>query len=34
MNGKSIEEAIMMLIPEPWEKNNFISKEEKAFFEP
>ncbi|MDV4151773.1 glutamate synthase large subunit [Clostridium sp. AL.422] len=33
MNGKSIEEAIMMLIPEPWEKNNFIPKEEKAFFE-
>jgi glutamate synthase domain-containing protein 2/glutamate synthase domain-containing protein 1/glutamate synthase domain-containing protein 3 len=33
MNGKSIEEAIMMLVPEPWEKNNFISKEEKAFFE-
>lgn len=33
MNGKSIEEAIMMLVPEPWEKNNFISKKEKAFFE-
>ena len=33
MNGKSIEEAIMMLVPEPWEKNSFISKEEKAFFE-
>lgn len=33
MNGKSIEEAIMMLVPEPWEKNDFISKEEKAFFE-
>ena len=33
MNGKSIEESIMMLVPEPWEKNNFISKEEKAFFE-
>lgn len=33
MNGKSIEEAIMMLIPEPFEKNPYISKEEKAFFE-
>ncbi|MBE6054802.1 MAG: glutamate synthase large subunit [Clostridium sartagoforme] len=33
MNGKSIEEAVMMLVPEPWEKNNFISREEKAFFE-
>lgn len=33
MNGKSIEEAIMMLIPEPWDKNQVISKEERAFFE-
>ena len=33
MNGKSIEEAIMLLIPEPFEKNEFISKEEKAYFE-
>ena len=33
MNGKSIEEAIMLLIPEPFEKNNYISKEEKAYFE-
>ncbi|WP_066893310.1 glutamate synthase large subunit [Clostridium nigeriense] len=33
MNGKNIEEAIMMLIPEPFEKNPYISKEEKAFFE-
>ncbi|MDU7147367.1 MAG: glutamate synthase large subunit [Clostridium sp.] len=33
MNGRSIEEAIMMLIPEPWDKNQVISKEERAFFE-
>lgn len=33
MNGKSIEEAIMLLIPEPFEKSDFISKEEKAYFE-
>lgn len=33
MNGRSIEEAIMMLIPEPWDKNQSISREEKAFFE-
>lgn len=33
MNGKSIEEAIMLLVPEPFEKNSFISREEKAFFE-
>lgn len=33
MNGRSIEEAIMMLIPEPWDKNQSISKEERAFFE-
>ena len=33
MNGRSIEEAIMMLIPEPWDKNQVISKEARAFFE-
>ena len=33
MNGRSIEEVIMMLIPEPWDKNNYISKDKRAFFE-
>ncbi|WP_291648115.1 glutamate synthase large subunit [Clostridium sp.] len=33
MNGRSIEESIMMLIPEPWDKNQSICKEERAFFE-
>lgn len=33
MNGVSIEEAIMMLVPEPWEKNELIKEEEKAYFE-
>ncbi|VYT66581.1 glutamate synthase large subunit [Clostridium tertium] len=33
MNGFSIEEAIMMLVPEPWEKNDLINEDEKAYFE-
>lgn len=33
MNGVSIEEAIMMLVPEPWEKNELIKEDEKAYFE-
>lgn len=33
MNGRNIEEAIMMLVPEPWDKNKSISNAERAFFE-
>ena len=33
MNGRSIEEAIMLLIPEPWTKDTKMNKELRAYYE-
>lgn len=33
LTGRSLPHAIMMMIPEPWEKNELMSKEKKAFYE-
>ncbi len=33
MNGRSLEEAIMLLIPEPWDKNENMDKAKKDFYE-
>lgn len=33
LNGRSLEETIMMMIPEPWEKDTSMSKELKDFYE-
>lgn len=32
LTGKSLPHAVMMMIPEPWEKNNLMSKEKKEFY--
>lgn len=33
LTGRSLPHAMMMMIPEPWEKNEFMSKEKKDFYE-
>lgn len=33
LNGRSMEEVIMMMIPEPWMKNEDMSEDLKAFYE-
>lgn len=33
MTGRSLPHAIMMMIPEPWEKHNLMSKEKRDFYE-
>ena len=33
LNGRSLEETIMMMIPEPWEKDNEMDTDLKAFYE-
>ena len=33
LNGRTLEESIMMMIPEPWEKNNRMNENLKAFYE-
>ena len=33
MNGRSIEEAIMLLIPEPWTKDSKMDKDLRAYYE-
>lgn len=33
MNGRSIEEAIMLLIPEPWTKDKKMNKDLRAYYE-
>lgn len=33
LTGRSLPHAVMMMIPEPWEKNGFMSKEKKSFYE-
>ncbi|MGD9676858.1 MAG: glutamate synthase large subunit [Vulcanibacillus sp.] len=32
LTGRSLPHAVMMLIPEPWEKNDLMSKEKKDFY--
>jgi glutamate synthase (ferredoxin) len=32
LNGRSLQESIMMMIPEPWEKNELMSKEKREFY--
>ena len=32
MTGRSLPEVMMMLVPEAWEKHNFMTKEKKAFY--
>ncbi|WP_233708827.1 glutamate synthase large subunit [Helicobacter muridarum] len=33
MNGRSLEEAIMLMIPEPWSKNDSMDKTKRSFYE-
>lgn len=33
MTGRSLPHAIMMMIPEPWEKNDLMTREKKEFYE-
>ncbi|MDG1462261.1 MAG: glutamate synthase subunit alpha, partial [Gammaproteobacteria bacterium] len=33
MNGRSLQEAIMMMVPEAWQKNNLMDAERRAFYE-
>ncbi|PKM77077.1 MAG: glutamate synthase large subunit [Firmicutes bacterium HGW-Firmicutes-15] len=33
LTGRSLPHAVMMMIPEPWEKNELISQEKKDFYE-
>ncbi|MBS5751428.1 MAG: glutamate synthase large subunit [Veillonella parvula] len=33
MTGRSLPHAIMMMIPEPWERNNLMSREKHDFYE-
>lgn len=33
MTGRSLPHAMMMMIPEPWEKNELMSQEKRAFYE-
>ena len=33
MTGRSLPHAIMMMIPEPWERNNLMSQEKNDFYE-
>lgn len=33
LGGRSLPHAAMMMIPEPWEKNDLMSEEKKAFYE-
>lgn len=33
LNGRSLEEAFMMMIPEPWSKNENIDPKKRAFYE-
>lgn len=32
LTGRSLPHAVMMMIPEPWEKNDLMSKEKKEFY--
>ncbi len=33
MNGRSLQEAIMMMVPEAWQKNELMSARKRAFYE-
>ncbi len=33
MNGRSLQEAIMMMVPEAWQKNELMDAERRAFYE-
>lgn len=33
LTGRSLPHVVMMMIPEPWEKNNLISQEKRDFYE-
>lgn len=33
MNGRSLEEALMMMIPKPWDKDPTMTKEQKDFYQ-
>lgn len=33
LTGRSLPHAVMMMIPEPWEKNELMSKEKKEFYQ-
>ena len=33
LNGRTLEEAFMMMVPEPWHKNKIIDAKKKAFYE-
>jgi glutamate synthase (ferredoxin) len=33
LTGRSLPHAVMMMIPEPWEKNDLMSKKKKDFYE-
>ncbi|WP_258864962.1 glutamate synthase-related protein [Helicobacter sp. MIT 14-3879] len=33
MNGRSLEESVMLLIPEPWSKNDSMDKTKRSFYE-
>nr|WP_233707798.1 glutamate synthase large subunit [Helicobacter aurati] len=33
MNGRSLEEAIMLMIPEPWSKNDSMDRTKRSFYE-
>lgn len=33
LTGRSLPHSVMMMIPEPWEKNNLMSKEKKDFYQ-
>ena len=33
MNGRTLQEAVLMMVPEAWQNDNNMSKEKKAFYE-
>ena len=33
MNGRSLQEAVMMMVPEAWQKNELMSEEKRSFYE-
>ncbi len=33
MNGRTLQEAVMMMVPEAWQKNELMSPEKRAFYE-
>jgi len=33
MNGRSLQEAVLMMVPEAWQNDSEMSSEKKAFYE-